>query len=170
VCGCDGEEARLITKHTEQVEVIYLPSYDAEEVREEISLLGPHFILCSVDFLLQFQPPGVERRIDTSHADGHNANGAAGPPRLSDLELTVLAMLSKGLTNDELARTLQLSSRTVKRILKNLFDHLEVTNRTELTGRVAELRLLDTLIEAADSTVAVVSHRAPLARTPAKLD
>ena len=56
--------------------------------------------------------------------------------------MKILAMLAKGQTNDEIAKALRLSSRTVKRILSSLFERLQVTNRTELAGRVAELSLL----------------------------
>jgi DNA-binding NarL/FixJ family response regulator len=56
--------------------------------------------------------------------------------------MKILAMLVKGQTNDEIAKALRLSSRTVKRILSSLFERLQVTNRTELAGRVAELSLL----------------------------
>ena len=170
VCGCDGDEARLITKYGEQVEVIYLPSYDVDEVREEIGSLQPHLVLCGADFLLGCQPFAVEGRAHTLPATEDTINVNGDLPLLSELELTVLAMLSKGLTNDELAKTLRLSSRTVKRILKSLFDHLEVTNRTELTGRVGELRLLDKIVEAAESRSTMVPHKAPLLRNPAKSD
>ena len=53
-------------------------------------------------------------------------------------------MLEEGKTNDEIARALHLSARTVKRTLSGLFERLEATNRTELTSRAAKLRLLVT--------------------------
>jgi DNA-binding NarL/FixJ family response regulator len=56
--------------------------------------------------------------------------------------MKILSMLAKGQTNNEIAQALRLSSRTVKRVLSSLFERLEVTNRTELVGRAAELSLL----------------------------
>ena len=62
--------------------------------------------------------------------------------------MKILSMLAKGETNDEIAKALHLSSRTVKRNLSSLFERLRVTNRTELASRVAELSLLEDEVSA----------------------
>ncbi len=50
---------------------------------------------------------------------------------LSPRERTLLETLSKGLTNRELARDLEISENTVKFHLSNLFDKLQVKNRAQ---------------------------------------
>jgi two-component system, NarL family, nitrate/nitrite response regulator NarP len=50
---------------------------------------------------------------------------------LSPRERTLLEALSKGLTNRELARDLEISENTVKFHLSNLFDKLSVKNRAQ---------------------------------------
>ncbi len=55
-------------------------------------------------------------------------------PSRTDLtrrELEVLAVLAEGLTNQEIAARLHLSENTVKYHLQNIYDKLQVTNRTE---------------------------------------
>jgi len=54
-----------------------------------------------------------------------------------------LSMLSQGRTNKEMAKELNLSARTVKRALSDLFERFRVRNRTELINRVAGLHLLE---------------------------
>ncbi|MFN4193734.1 MAG: response regulator transcription factor [Tabrizicola sp.] len=50
---------------------------------------------------------------------------------LSPRERTLLEALSKGLTNRELARELEISENTVKFHLSNLFEKLDVKNRAQ---------------------------------------
>lgn len=60
---------------------------------------------------------------------------------LTNRETTVLQMLSKGFSNDEIANELILSKLTVKTHIKNIFKKLRVSNRTEaiLVGLKLEL-------------------------------
>jgi adenylate cyclase len=49
----------------------------------------------------------------------------------------VLELLTRGLTNDEIARILSISPATVRTLLTSVFSHLEVTNRTEAAALCA---------------------------------
>lgn len=141
VFACNTDDAQHMMKYGDRIEVAYLPSYDMEEIREEIERFNPDLVLCGAEAFLD---PRVGQ--PASHAPGaskdgtHTSADGFGPP-IARREMRVLAMLAKGQTNDEIARALRLSSRTVKRILTSLYERLHVTNRTELTARAAELSL-----------------------------
>ena len=51
--------------------------------------------------------------------------------RLNQKELMVLELLSSGLTNEQIANELFLSTNTVKMYLKKIFEKLGVNNRVQ---------------------------------------
>jgi DNA-binding CsgD family transcriptional regulator/tetratricopeptide (TPR) repeat protein len=53
------------------------------------------------------------------------------PPELTSRQKEILTLLRKGLTNNEICKTLNISANTVKAHLANIYKILEVTNRTE---------------------------------------
>ena len=57
---------------------------------------------------------------------------ARGTSLLSEREQQVLRLVSEGLTNKEIAKTLRLSEHTVKNYLFRMFDKLGVSTRVEL--------------------------------------
>ncbi len=169
VCGCNEDEAHLVAPYGDYVEVVYLPSYDIEEVREEIDRLQPHFVMCGADFLLRSQSSDIGKPANNSPVNGRSVRLNVTSRPLTDREVTVLTMVSKGLTNREVGETLAVSPRSVKRILKDLFVHLGVTNRTELTWRVGELHLIENPVQDEEPSITVIRHsRAPFGRTPEK--
>ena len=68
---------------------------------------------------------------------------------LSNQETKALRLLSKGMSNKEIARVLEVSEKTVKYHLSNVFLKLGVRNRVEATIRAREL--WDTLDDATDA-------------------
>lgn len=66
---------------------------------------------------------------------------AANP--LSRRELEVLQLLAAGATNDDIARTLFLSEKTVKSHLSNIFRKLAVTNRTQAAAKAIRENMVD---------------------------
>ncbi len=61
---------------------------------------------------------------------------------LSPRELEILALLAQGLTNQEIAGRLYISTGTVKVHLKHIFSKLDAGNRTEAAARARQLSLL----------------------------
>ena len=79
------------------------------------------------------------------------ARHAASPPEqpsrrvghtLTARERDVLAMISQGLANKHIARTLEISPETVKSHVKRIFSKLAVSTRTEAVSRAGSLGLL----------------------------
>lgn len=64
------------------------------------------------------------------------------PEALSPREQEVLALLSQGLSNQQIAERLIISLNTAKRHVKHLLAKLAVTNRTQAVARARELHLL----------------------------
>jgi DNA-binding CsgD family transcriptional regulator len=145
VCACDADDAQLMMIYSDRMKITYLPSYNIEEVRDEIGTSNHKLILCGVDAFLEAfpaQPTDVHAR---ARETGFHSRAATGVPPLARRELQILAMVARGQTNAEIAKSLYLSSRTVKRVLSALFERLQVANRTELAARVAEMSLLEDL-------------------------
>ena len=59
-------------------------------------------------------------------------------PELNERQREVLFLTCKGLRNVEIARQLGVAERTVKGYLTHLFVLFDVTNRTELVGRLGQ--------------------------------
>jgi two-component system, NarL family, nitrate/nitrite response regulator NarL len=62
-----------------------------------------------------------------------------GAEVLTPRELEVAAMLVKGASNKEIARSLDLQEVTVKLHVRNLCRKLETKNRTQIAVRLAQL-------------------------------
>jgi DNA-binding NarL/FixJ family response regulator len=90
--------------------------------------------------------PLISRRVTARLVERFRAAGHAGaglrPVRsaLTDREWEVLDLLARGATTEEIARTLVLSTETVRSHLKNLYRKLGVRSRDEATAAAARLR------------------------------
>ena len=92
-----------------------------------LSRFSPDFVLCGRKAWNRSSPGGLSR----------------GKPELTPRDKQLLLTLYRGLRNDEIARHLGVSTRTVKGYLTRLFVMFDVTNRTELVGSAIDLGLLD---------------------------
>ncbi len=77
--------------------------------------------------------------VSTSH---HSLMGSSLIEPLSQRELEILRLISKGLTNQQICERLYLALDTVKGHNRKIFDKLDVTNRSEAIARAHELNLL----------------------------
>lgn len=87
-----------------------------------------HLLLCQFDI--------VWRRLAASRLDCLPASDAVGLPcGLSARERQILASLSRGSTNRDIAEALAISLFTVKNHLKRIFRKIGVSNRTQAAAR-----------------------------------
>jgi LuxR family maltose regulon positive regulatory protein len=80
---------------------------------------------------------------DARYADRRSADPGSGvSDTLTQRECEVLANISKGSSNKQIARALDVSPETVKSHVKHIFLKLAVSTRTEAVFRAALLGLL----------------------------
>jgi DNA-binding NarL/FixJ family response regulator len=84
--------------------------------------------------------PAVARRI-TDYVSVRPAGGATAFPELTDRERQVLALVAQHLTNPEIARRLDLSEKTVRNHVSNVFTKLQVTGRADAIVRARDAGL-----------------------------
>ena len=76
--------------------------------------------------------PAIARKVlDRLTTSGHEMRGAVSPQDLSEREMEVLKLAATGISNQEIAKRLFLSRRTVQAHLVNIFRKLDVGSRTE---------------------------------------
>lgn len=80
------------------------------------SVLHPAIIAKVLKYGMRMQDAGVDKGLEE---------------QLSDREMEVLKLASKGMSNKDIAKELFLTVRTVKAHLSNIFNKLDVASRTE---------------------------------------
>ncbi|MEV5238657.1 LuxR C-terminal-related transcriptional regulator [Streptomyces cinnamoneus] len=83
--------------------------------------------------------PAPRGAADPDGAVGHRA--ARGLSRVTDRERSVLRLLVRGQSNQQIARALGISIHGVKRHVSNLLLKFDCSNRTEVALAAAQLRL-----------------------------
>jgi DNA-binding NarL/FixJ family response regulator len=132
--GADGLEClAALAKHFPQVKVAMLSAVDDQQVIESAFRRGASaYILKSVN---PYDLPGAIRQIVEKTVIHLPVAGGAAPATLpgglSAKEVAVLAELSNGHTNKQIAASLWLSEQTVKFHLRNVYRKLGINSRTE---------------------------------------
>ncbi len=75
-------------------------------------------------------PPAIARKL-IGEFTRHSAMAGSAEDSLSERELEVLALLAKGLSNQEIARTLVISERTVHTHVSRILHKLHLASRTQ---------------------------------------
>ena len=153
--GMDGFEGlrTLRAQHPEIAVVIISASEEPEKVRAALEGGASGFIpKSSSTSVLQsairivlsgslYVPPEILPSLGTSHHEAR-ADAQRGRSRgagLTARQLEVLRLMSRGLTNKEIAGVLGIGPGTVKAHASAIFDALDVTNRTEAVLAMREL-------------------------------
>lgn len=146
----DGIEAtRLLKEAYPQCKVIMLTLYE-EYFAEAIEAGAAGYLLKDVkrEELVQAIRAVQEGKVPLSplskeffsrFASSANEDGKVS---LSERELTILKMIAEGATTREIGEQLFLSEATVKRGVQNIFDKLDVRNRSEAVAEAYRRRLI----------------------------
>jgi len=84
--------------------------------------------------------PAIARRI-ADYFSRDRLSAAEAFPQLSDREREILALVAQHLTNPEIARRLDLSEKTVRNNVSNIFTKLQVVDRAEAIIRARDAGL-----------------------------
>ncbi len=79
-------------------------------------------------------------KLDEQHREDEPAHSQALGERLSARELEVAEAVALGLSNKEIATSMEISVRTVENHLRSIFSKLNVTTRTRLAAKLHEAR------------------------------
>ena len=142
--GSGVEACRDILAACPETHVLFLTSYHDDEAMLAAVFTGAHGFLqkeIGGDFLVRaVKEVGLGHSILDPAATGaiieqmrslSIPNGAHGGDRLSPQEKRVLALVTQGKTNKEIAAALSLSDKTVKNYLSNIFVKLRVRHRSQ---------------------------------------
>ena len=138
----DGIQAtRLLKKDHPRIRVIMLTTFQDKPNIQQALRAGAEGDLLKTD---QIKKIAEKLRMvygGTAGLDGEVLKTLTTPripvlTKLTGREQEVLALVTQGLSNKEIAAELHLSEGTVRNILSIILDKLEVRNRTELTSLV----------------------------------
>jgi two-component system, NarL family, response regulator DevR len=140
--GIDASRSILASHPTTRI--IFLTSYSDDNSALAAVLAGAQgYVLKNIDSNLLIQSiravfngqsilnPDLTHRALTWIKMWPAQDGSARGQSLSPQEERVLALVAEGLTNKEIATTLQLSDKTVKNYLSNMFQKLHISRRAQ---------------------------------------
>jgi len=118
-----------------------------EGVRREIEKQAhrPGTLLAYIDRLLAALSPGASKQpapLQTQITGGLPEPEVELPTPLSKREQQVLRLLAGGLSNDDIAANLFLSTNTVKTHLKRIFEKLDVNSRLEAVNKARSAKII----------------------------
>ena len=143
--GTGVEACREILAERRETRILFLTSYDDEEALFAAVFSGASgYLLKEIgeDALVQavrsvaagqsiLDPGAVKIIMERLHSLSGADQSAAKSGLISPQERRVLALVAQGKTNKEIAASLDLSDKTVKNYLSNIFDKLHVSRRAQ---------------------------------------
>jgi DNA-binding NarL/FixJ family response regulator len=152
----DGiQAARLIHKECPRTNVLILSSFEDESHVMEAIQAGANGYLSKmlpsyelVNALKTFAnkgvviPQPVMNRLMDSLRQANNSQADSALVALTRMEVKILALLGRGQSNKEIALKLELSVKTIKNHITNMFQKLGVANRTEAVVKGIDLGII----------------------------
>ena len=142
--GSGVEACRDILASHPTTRIIFLTSYaDDESVLAAVLAGAQGYVLKNIDSILLIRSirtvsngqsilnPALTQRALNWIKAWPEQNGPVRGQSLSPQEERVLALVAEGLTNKEIAATMQLSDKTVKNYLANIFQKLHFARRAQ---------------------------------------
>jgi two-component system, NarL family, response regulator DevR len=142
--GSGVEACRAILASYPTTRIIFLTSYaDDESVLAAVLAGAQGYVLKNIDASLLIRSirdvsngqsilnPALTQRALIWIKSGPAQAGPMRGHSLSPQEERVLALVAEGLTNKEIATTMQLSDKTVKNYLANMFQKLHISRRAQ---------------------------------------
>lgn len=142
--GSGVEACRDILASHPTTRIIFLTSYaDDESVLAAVLAGAQGYVLKDIDSILLIRSirtvsngqsilnPALTQRALNWIKAWPEQNGPVRGQSLSPQEERVLALVAEGLTNKEIAATMQLSDKTVKNYLANMFQKLHISRRAQ---------------------------------------
>ena len=142
--GSGVEACRDILASDPTVRVIFLTSFVDDEFALAAVLAGAKgyviknidsdLLIQSIQAVANDQPilsPALTKRALDRIQSGPAQAGLVRTPSLAPQEERVLALVAEGLTNKEIGDALQLSDKTVKNYLSNIFHKLQISRRAQ---------------------------------------
>ncbi len=142
--GSGVEACRDILASHPTTRIIFLTSYaDDESVLAAVLAGAQGYVLKNIDSILLIRSirtvsngqsilnPALTQRALNWIKAWPEQNGPVRGQSLSPQEERVLALVAEGLTNKEIAATMQLSDKTVKNYLANMFQKLHISRRAQ---------------------------------------
>lgn len=151
--GSGVDACREILAAHPHIRVIFLTSYADDDSVLAAVLAGAHgYVLKEIDSAALLRAvhavaeghsildPSVTERALTWLRGINKGSAPPGTEPLSPQEERVLALVAEGQTNKEIATTLNLSDKTVKNYLANVFQKLRVTRRAQAAAFFAKMK------------------------------
>lgn len=142
--GSGVDACRTILANHPTTHIIFLTSYADDESALAAVLAGAQgYLFKDIDSSLLIRSiravsngqsilnPALTHRALNWIKTWPGQNGPARGQSLSPQEERVLALVAEGLTNKEIATTMQLSDKTVKNYLANMFQKLHISRRAQ---------------------------------------
>jgi two-component system response regulator DevR len=156
--GSGIEACRKIVEQAPDIKVIMLTSYAEDEILfDAISAGAAGYVLKQIggdDLVRSIErvgrgeallDPSLVQKVFARVREAARKEEAAAFAELTDQELRVLAQVSEGKTNREIAKALYLGEGTVRNYVSSILSKLALTNRAEAAAYAVEHNLKDYL-------------------------
>ncbi len=134
------EEAQCVAdirRLSPKTRVLFLTAYTDGQTMQAVLNAGAEGLLLKTDppeqTIIAIQQVMAGQLVFPAVAQRWLTKSKESPPAnpLSEREQAVLALIAEGLTNAQAAVQLHISENTIKYHLRNIYQHIGVTNRTE---------------------------------------